>query len=183
MTRFRWATWFLLLCFSVPLAAGAQVSIYGEFSSSEFHNLVSRNFLSGATTGVLFEGFQFARRLQLSGDIQGRFVAGSGERFDGITVGPRIGVEIHRFGGLAPYGEFLVGFARFHGNAATAFYNGANNNQTTDGTWQANAGVTKRLSPRWDLVADYSYSQYYAYGGQYNPKTFSLGGVWHFVKR
>jgi hypothetical protein len=183
MTSARWAVLLTLLCFCVPWAAKAQVSVYGEFSTSDFHNLANTNYLSGVTTGILFEAFQFAHRLQLSGDVQGQFVAGSGEHFDGITVGPRVSAQIHRFGGLAPYGEFMLGFARFHGNAATAVYNGANNNQTTDGIWQANAGVAKRLSPRWDLVADYSYSQYYAYGGQYNPKTFSLGAAWHFVKR
>jgi opacity protein-like surface antigen len=44
-------------------------------------------------------------------------------------------------------------------------------------------GVAKQVSSRWDISVDYSYSQYYALGGEYNPKTFSVGAVFHFVKR
>jgi len=54
---------------------------------------------------------------------------------------------------------------------------------TTDSQIQINGGLAKRVSPRWDISVDYSYSQYYALGGQYNPKTFSVGAIYHFVKR
>ena len=67
----------------------------------------------------------------------------------------------------------MVGFAR---------YNDSHGLSTTDNTWQANGGATKWLSPRWDAVLDYSYAQYGVNNGEYNPKTISIGAVYHFVK-
>jgi len=169
--------WLVLLLvggLAAPAVSHAQVSAYGEFSASDLHNLVSQDILYGATTGVLVDGPHVFRALLVSADIQGRFVRKSGESLNGVTIGPRFSLPL-KFGGLAPYAEFMVGFARYnnpnHGGA------------TTDSTIQANAGVTKRVSPRWDIAAEYSYSQYYALGGQYNPKTYSIGAVYHFVRR
>jgi hypothetical protein len=43
--------------------------------------------------------------------------------------------------------------------------------------------VSKQLSPRWDGVFEYSYSEFGYNVGEFNPKTLSLGAVYHFVKR
>lgn len=179
--KFSWAVLLVLVGLAVPRASQAQVSVYGEFSASDFHNLVSRDFLYGATGGLLYDGPTIFHHVVVSADIQGRFVNGAGDTWNGITVGPRFTVPFKHFGRIAPYGEFLVGFARFNGNQASYIENGSG--VTTDSTIQVNAGVSKPISPRFDVVADYSYAQYYAYGGQYNPKTFSLGTIFHFTKR
>ena len=183
MMKFGWAVLLLLAGVAVPCESHAQssASLYAEFSTSRFHNLIADNYLSGGTVGIVFDAYKY-KRLLIGGDVQGRFLAGSGESYNGISVGPRVGLPLHVFR-LTPYGEFLVGFARFNGNAQTAIYNGTGGNQSTDGEIQLNVGVTKQLSSRWDAMVDYSYSQYYAYGGQYNPKTFSAGAVYHFANR
>jgi len=184
MMKFGWAVLLLVVGVAVPCKSHAQSSAaaYVEFSTSKFQNLIADNYLSGATVGIAFDAFKY-KRLELGGDVQGRFVAGSGESYDSLSVGPRFSLPVHFFR-LTPYGEFLVGFARFNGNGQTAVYNGGTaGNQTTDGEIQINAGVTKQVSPHWDAMVDYSYSQFYAYGGQYNPKTFSAGAAYHFVKR
>jgi len=162
----------LLLTLATPRASHAQAAVYGEFSITDLHNAYMTDLLYGATTGVLIDGPTF-HHVVLSGDIQGRFVRKSGESMNGVTVGPRFTVAMKH--GLAPYAEFMVGFARYN--------DPTNQGVTTDSTFQVNAGVGKRISPRFDLVADYSYSQYYALGGQFNPKTFSIGTIYHFNKR
>ncbi|HZL26331.1 MAG TPA: outer membrane beta-barrel protein [Acidobacteriaceae bacterium] len=169
-----WLVLLLVVGLAAPAVSHAQVAAYGEFSVSDLHNLVSQDFLLGATTGVLVDGPHIFRALLVSADIQGRFVRKSGESLNGVTVGPRFSLS-PKFGGLAPYAEFMVGFARYN--------NPNNGGPTTDSTIQVNGGVTKRVSPRWDVAAEYSYSQYYALGGQYNPKTYSIGAVYHFTKR
>jgi opacity protein-like surface antigen len=160
-------------------SAKAQVSVYGEFSVSDLHNLVSTDYLYGGTAGLLYDGPTVFKHLLISADIQGRFVRKSptaslnAELYNGITVGPRFSVPLKH--GISPYGEFLVGFARYD--------SGAVGGSTTDSTIQVNAGVAKKLTSRFDLVADYSYAQYYGLGGQYNPKTYSIGGIFHFTRR
>jgi opacity protein-like surface antigen len=168
--------WWVLVVF-VGLAihgeAKGQAAVYGQFGVSDLTNLVQTDLLYGATAGVLYQGPLIRGHVIISGDIQGRFMRKSGESLNGVTVGPRLSVPLKR--GLAPYGEFMVGFARFnHSSLAIS---------TTDSTFQANAGLIKRLSPHWDASVDYSYAQYDALGGEYNPKTFSAGAIFHFVKR
>lgn len=158
----------------IPTAARAQTSIYGEFSASDLHNLSSTQIYYGGTAGLLLGGFTAFRSLHIDPDLQGRFVDHSGgEMLNGITIGPRFSVDLKH--GLSPYGEFMLGFARYN--------SGQVHGSTTDATIQLNAGLAKRVSPRFDVVADYSYSQYYALGGEYNPKTFSVGGIFHLSKR
>lgn len=158
----------------IPMAARAQASIYGEFSASDLHNLSDTQIYYGGTAGLLVGGFSAFSRLHIQPDIQGRFVNHSGgERLDGLTLGPRFSVDLKH--GLSPYGEFMLGFARYNSGQASG--------STTDATIQLNAGLAKRVSPRFDVVADYSYSQYYALGGEYNPKTFSVGGIFHLTRR
>jgi outer membrane autotransporter protein len=156
----------------VPGAARAQASVYGEFSVSDLTNLAGTGILYGATTGVLYDGFKMHNRIIVAADIQGRFVHKSGENLNGVTIGPRFEVPIAH--GFAPYGEFTVGFAR---------YNDPNNTASTDATLQLNAGLAKQVSSHLDVAGDYSYAQYYGLGGEYNPKTFSVGLIYHFVKR
>lgn len=181
--KFRWAVLLLLLGLGVTGRSQAQGSaaVYGEFNVSRFHNLVSDNYLEGGTAGFTFDAFTL-KHVILSGDLQGRFLAGSGRRYSGVAVGPRISVPVRPFH-LVPYGELLIGFARFSGNTQDAFYNGSLANKTTDAQIQLNTGVTKKLTPHFDALLEYSYSQFYAYGGQFNPKTFSAGAVYHFNKR
>jgi hypothetical protein len=169
-----WIVLLLLVGFGAPAVSYSQVSAYGEFSASRFFGPPQQQeFLYGATTGVLIDGPRLVHKVLVSADIQGRFVGKDGQRSDGITVGPRFSFQMHKWQ-LAPFAEFLVGFAR---------YNNGNGTGSTDGTIQVNGGVAKQVSPRWDAVADYSYSQLYYNGGEFNPKTFSLGAVYHFVKR
>jgi hypothetical protein len=153
-------------------AAHAQAAVYGEFSVDYMHNLTSTDLLYGATTGFLFEA-STSHHVVLSADVQGRFVGKSGDRMDGVTVGPRFSFPLKH--GFAPYAEFMIGLARYN--------NPALGNPATDSTFQVNAGLAKRLTPRFDMVVDYSYAQYDLFGGQFNPKTFSVGTIFHFKKR
>jgi len=160
-------------------SAGAQAALYGEFSVSDLHNLVSTDYLYGGTAGVLYDGPTIFKHVLVSANIQGRFLRKSqsapltAELYNGVAIGPRFSVPLKH--GISPYGEFLVGFARYN--------SGAIGGSTTDSTIEINAGVAKRLTPHFDLVADYSYAQYYGLGGEYNPKTYSVGGIFHFTKR
>lgn len=172
--RLGWVVLLVLAGVIAPQAARAQASVYGEFSISDLHNLVSTDLLYGVTTGVLIDGPTLFHRVVLAGDLQGRFVGKSGESLDGLSIGPRFKFPLKRLA-VTPYGEFMVGFARYN--------NPNNGGATSDSTIQVNMGAMKQLSPRWDAVAEYSYSQYYALGGEYNPKTYSIGGVFHFIKR
>ncbi len=174
----------VLLVLVMALAAShgvaqGQASVYGEFSSSILSDLSDSRVLYGATTGVLYQGPTLFHRIVVDADIQGRFVTGSNESLNGVTVGPRFSIPMRH--GLAPYAEFMVGFARYKST-------GSNPNEqalsgTTDSTIQVNGGLTKRLTAHLDAVMDYSYAQYYALGGLYNPKTASGGLIYHFTKR
>jgi len=170
----------LLLIVGAGSRAYAQAALYGEFSVSDLHNLVATDYLYGGTAGLLYDGPTVFKHILVSADVQGRFLrksaaqsGNSAELYNGISFGPRFSVPLKH--GIATYGEFLLGFARYD--------SGAVHGSTTDSTIQVNGGVTKVLSPHFDAVADYSYAQYYALGGQYNPKTYSVGGIFHFNKR
>ena len=60
--------------------------------------------------------------------------------------------------------------------AVTAF-------STTDNLWGAKGGVAKQLTPRLDVVLEYSFVEYGLNNGEYNPQCYSGGVVYHFVKR
>lgn len=157
-----------------PAALRAQAGVYGEFSVGKFQNLVNDNLLYGVTTGLVVDGPKMGGHFQLAGDLQGRFLHKSNFDFDGLTIGPRAYLSLHH--GWRPYAEFMVGFARI--NSAQDY-----SSASTDSTIQVNGGLSKRLNAHWDGVAEYSYSQFYAFGGEYNPKTFSVGAVYYFTKR
>jgi hypothetical protein len=171
-----WMVLLLLVGVAVPAASHAQVSAYGEVSAAKYFALspATQDYLYGATTGVLIDGPHLGHRVLLTADIQGRFVGGgNGKRSDSVSVGPRFWFPLHH-GRISPFAEFLVGFSRFNNGLGTS---------STDSMIQINGGVAKQLTPRLDAVADYSYAQFYYGGGAYNPKTFSLGVIYHFTKR
>jgi hypothetical protein len=169
-----WMVLLLLVGFAAPVALRAQASVYGEFSATRFFGTNEQSTFFGGTVGVLFDGPTIFHKILVSSDLQGRFVDAHGESLNGGTVGPRFSLPLHRVK-LTPYGEFMVGFARYGGGPAGA--------ASTDYLFEGNAGVWKQLSPRWDGVIEYSYSEFGYNVGEFNPKTFSIGGVFHFVKR
>jgi len=155
-----------------PLASHAQVSAYAEFSVTSMKSAPKGDVFYGATTGVLIDGPKIFHAVVVSADLQGRFVGKDGQRMDGATIGPRFSIPMRAK--LTPFAEFLVGFARF---------NDGSGHSSTDQTFQINGGVSRQLTPRLDAVLDYSYAQFGYNAGQFNPKTFSIGAVYHFVKR
>ena len=44
-------------------------------------------------------------------------------------------------------------------------------------------GAVRRLTARFDVMADYCYSQYGTENGKYSPKNFSGGMIFHFVRK
>jgi hypothetical protein len=174
--KYGWAVLLLLMGLALPHAAQGQASVYAEGTASDLNGGLGNNFLYGGTIGLVYDGPTIFKRVVVSADIQARDVEQNGERLIGVTVGPRFAYQMKKWK-LAPYGEFNVGFGRFRAANGQPSFN------TTDNLWQAEMGVTKQLTPRFDVVADYDYSQYGANNGEYNPKTFSAGVVFHFEKR
>jgi hypothetical protein len=157
---------------AAPRTAHCQISFYGDFSASKLTYLSNTNVLYGPTVGS-FIGVASARHINFSADIRGTFVGAGGVRLDGVVVGPRVATAI-KFQKLKPYAEFMVGFARYdNGQSAVA-------SSSTDSEIQVNTGVDRPVARVIDWrVFEYSYAQYYGLGGQYNPKTFSTGIVFH----
>jgi opacity protein-like surface antigen len=162
----------LAVGFALPAVCHGQASVYGDFSVNRLFSGDEQHYLYGATTGVVVDG-PHIHKLFVSADIQGRFLGKNGERLDGVTVGPRFSITMQR-SKLTPFAEFMVGFER---------YSAVNISSTTDYTFQVNAGVARQLSPHWDAEFIYSYSQFGYNTGEFNPKTFSVGAVYHFNKR
>jgi hypothetical protein len=169
-----WMVLLLLVGFGAPVAVRAQASVYGEFSTTRFFGTNEQSTFFGGTVGVLFDGPTMFHKILVSSDVQGRFVGSNGENLDSGAIGPRFSFPLHKLK-LTPYGEFMVGFARYGGGPAGA--------ASSDYLIEGNGGVSKQLSPRWDGVFEYSYSEFGYNVGEFNPKTLSLGAVYHFVKR
>jgi len=161
----------------LPQAAHSQTAVYASFSDSVMTNLVTTQYVPGATVGLLVDGPLLFHHAQLATSIQGRFVESSTTKLNGGAAGPRFTFPLKH--GFAPYAEFMVGFARLYSSGANTGFSGS----TTDAELEINAGVARRIGPRLDIVADYSYAQYYALGGQYNPKTVSIGAIFHLSRR
>jgi hypothetical protein len=121
-------------------------------------------------------------RLVLGADLQGRFLHGPNVNldYDGLAVGPRLSLPMGKNKGFKPYVEFATGFARLH---AAADPTAANKVPTTDALIQFSGGIQKRLTPHIDVIADYTYTQYYAFMQEYDPQTISVGIVYYFSKR
>jgi hypothetical protein len=158
--------------FAAPRTTLCQVSFYGDFSASKLTYLSNTNVLYGPTIGSFID-FASVKHINFSADIRGTFVGAGGVRLDGVVVGPRVATAI-KFQKLKPYAEFMVGFARYNnGQNAVA-------SSSTDSEIQVNTGVDRPVARLIDWrVFEYSYAQYYGLGGQYNPKTFSTGIVFH----
>jgi hypothetical protein len=169
--------WMVLLLvavgFAMPSVSHGQASVYGEFSATRLFGSNHQSYLYGGTTGILIDGPQVFHKLIVAADVQGRFVGSNGEHLDGVAIGPRFTLPLHR-AKLNPYGEFMVGFAR---------YNDGHGTSSSDYEFQVNTGVARPVSPHLDAVFEYSYSQFGYNGGQFNPKTFSGGMIFHFTKR
>jgi len=162
----------LVIGLVAPKKAHSQVSFYGDFSASKLTYLSNTTILYGPTVGA-FVDFHQLGPVKLSADFRGSFLGASGTRLDGVFVGPRFATSVKLLK-LKPYAEFMVGFARYN--------NGLNQvaSSSTDAEIQVNAGVDRPVTKRFDWrVFEYSYSQYYGLSGEYNPKTFSTGVVFH----
>jgi hypothetical protein len=176
--KYGWVVLLLLVAGLMPGKAKAQAEVYGEFSASYLSEVgitTRTDVLYGETVGLVIDGPTWHHTV-ISADIQGRFVRKSGIAMNGAAAGPRFTIPLKH--GWAPYGEFLFGFSRYN-STFVPNQTGA----TTDAQLQVNGGVAKKVSPHWDVYADYSYSQYYAFGGALNPKSFGAGAIFHFVKR
>jgi len=173
-----WAVLLVLAAVMAPRASRAQASVYGEFSTSKLTNLLGTNYYYGGTGGVLYDGTRIFHRVILAADVQARFVNENGHSLNGVAVGPRFEWPIHH--NYAPYAEFLVGFDRFVNNDP---YCTCNTTGTTDSAIQINGGIAKQVSSHFDVNAEFGYSQFYAFGGQFNPKTVSIGAIYHFKGR
>jgi hypothetical protein len=175
--KYGWVVLLLLVVGMSPRKSEAQVELYGNFGATLLNNLSTKDTLYGGTGGLIVDGPTW-HHMVISADIQGRFMRKSGESLNGAAAGPRFSFPLKRHG-LTPYAEFLVGFARYNNSIYTYQPMGP----TTDGQMQINGGIAKRVSPRWDVDLNYSYSQFYALGGEYNPKEIGAGVIYHFVKR
>jgi hypothetical protein len=174
--KLYWMTLLLFAGLILPSAGRAQISLYAEGGASDLAGGTGAHFLYGGAGGILFNVPVPAKHILLSADIQSRYVQSSGERFIVALVGARLTIPLNKFG-LNPYGEGSLGFGRYRASTAP----GAEN--TSDNVWQVQAGVTRRLAPRLDLVADYDYSQFGADNGRFNPKNFNAGVVIRLNKR
>ncbi len=167
----------LVLGFAVLVGAGtaasAQVAFYGDFSASKLTNLTNTYVLYGPTVGLQDD---LGTKFGLTGgfDIRGGFYGGS-QRLDEISFGPRVSGHVK---GFMPYGEFLVGLARYNDGL------GRKSSGTTDEQFELNVGLDRMITPRFDVrFFEFGYQEYFALGGQFNPKTFSAGVVYHLRKR
>jgi len=166
----------LLMCACLTLKLTAQVSVYAAGAASDLKGGPGGDYLYGGTVGVLLEGVTIRNRLVLSADVQTRYVQANGKRLVGVGIGPRIASPIQRLK-LSPYAEFLVGFARYRAST------NAGSQNTTDNEWQCNIGLSRQLSSRMDASVEYSYSQFGANNGEFNPKTYAAGVIFHLFKR
>jgi hypothetical protein len=182
--------WLVLLLAVGTLVAGkaaqAQVALYGEATADYLNSGPYTDFLDGGTAGLLVDLAQgWHSRITFSANLQGNFAYNNsqsslgvpaftaGEMYDAVTIGPRLSLAPHYFH-LAPYLQANIGFARYHDPVTRSI---------TDNVFGGEAGVTRRLTPRFDAVVDYSYSYYGYSSGFYHPQTFSVGAMYHFTKR
>ncbi|SNS37215.1 hypothetical protein SAMN05421770_101700 [Granulicella rosea] len=160
----------------------SQVSVYVDFSASKLTGNSAAYPAAGQLTNVLYgptvgvtKSLVGGHHLFLAADIRGTFTGGSGQRMDGVVVGPRVAIPVKKF---APYIEGMVGFARYNDGRNTSV------SSTTDAQIQINSGIDYQVSKQFDWRAfEYGYEQFYGIGGNFNPKTFSTGIVYHIGGR
>ena len=181
--KFSWLVVLVVVVgFAVPRTSQAQVSVFGEVTASDLNDGKGADWLYGGTIGVVADGPTLFKRMILSADIQTGYVemSSNGERLASALVGPRFTFPLKKMK-LNPYGEFLVGFGRYR-NVSTSTAT-VTSLSTTDDLFGIGAGVAKQLNSRLDAVVEYDYTQYGANDGEFNPKSFSGGVVFHFIKR
>jgi hypothetical protein len=170
-------SWLFLLLVVGLAATGvsrAQVSVYAEATATDLQDSPLHDWQKGATVGILVDGPKAFHRVQLSGDVRGRFVyQGDGESLNGVTLGPRLALAPKLFK-LAPFVSFDVGFAR---------YNDGRNGKTTDVILGGSGGISRRITQHFDFVADYNYEYYGFQFGYYSPQSISTGVIYHLGKR
>jgi hypothetical protein len=162
-------------------SASAQISVYAEGSADQMTNLITSHTAFGTTFGVQGEVYRH-KAIRIGGDVRGFFYDGSGVEFPstrlqlgGAGIGPKVSLAIKR---VEPYAEFLVGFARYNSGL------GQPTSSTTDSQVDGVFGLDLRLTQRFDYrVFEFDYKRYSALGGEFNPKVFSTGVVFHFGKR
>ncbi len=163
----------LALSLAAACPAQSQVSAYGEFTAAKLTNLVGTNVLYGPTIGLTATLVPLSH-IQIGVDLRGSFLGGS-QRLDGLALGPKF---TFAFKGMHPYAEILVGYARYNDGKGTA------SSATTDGQLAAVGGIDRHITQHIDWrIVEFEYQQYYALGGQYNPKNFSTGLVYHFAAK
>jgi len=184
------ASWLVLLLLVALLgqgtAARAQVAVYGEATADYLNSGPYTDFAEGGTAGILVDLRKgWHDHITVSADLQGNFAYNNsksslgvsaftaGERYDVVTIGPRLSLAPHFFK-LSPYVQVNVGFARYHDPVTRS---------TSDNLIGGQAGVTRQLSSHFDAVADYSYSNFGYNAGFYHPQSFSVGAMYHFAKR
>jgi hypothetical protein len=171
-------TWIFALALGAALAspASAQVSLYADFSVSKLTgglDTQTTKVLVGPTIGLTAQITQKGP-VKLYADLRGSFLGGS-NRLDSIAFGPKIGILVRKFE-LST--EFLVGFARYNDGL------GNPGSSSTDSHIQVNTALDRRVSAHFDWrIVEFGYEQYYGLSGEYNPKTFSTGVVFHFNNR
>ncbi len=157
-------------------AAHAQASVYLDYGATMMttDNQTISRILYGPIGGLMFN-VRSGHNIDLGGDIRGSYLQQSGANaasLTGLVLGPRLATHIKR---AKPYGEFLMGFARFNNNVPSA------PNNTTDSEVELNAGVDFPVRKHIDWrVFEYSWGKYLADSGEFNPRTYSTGIVFHF---
>jgi hypothetical protein len=158
--------------------AFAQVSAYVDFSAAKFSSDFGpqepgTHFLYGPRVG-LSAAVAKLHGITLAGDVHGDFLGGSGLRYDGVAVGPKLSFRVKKF---EPYADIAVGFARFNDGKNTK------SSSTTDAELQFSGGIDHAIAKRFDWrIFEFGYTQYYANGGIYNPKSFNTGIVFHITQ-
>jgi len=164
---------FAVMC-AVP--ARAQVGVYVNYTATQISDrtINTTRTLYGPTAGLTYDAFDMGP-ISFAADFRGSYGIQSGANgasLATIQFGPRLGFKVKR---LRPYGEFLIGFARYNDG-----YN-KTNSKTTDAQYTLGAGVdwglTKHVSWR---VIDYDWSKNMANSGELNPRAYSTGIVFRF---
>ena len=171
--------WLLVLVLGVaaPLAAHAQsTSVYLAFDATRINTDGQTNSrtLFGPVGGLVFN-LHSGHKYDLGVDMRGFFTQEIGDGsaiFGGVLAGPKVTTHIKR---TKPYGEFLIGFGRYKNGSSTFPIN------TTDMDVALNAGLDFELKKHFDWrVVEYSWQKYLGLSGEFNPRGYSTGIVFHY---
>lgn len=179
MKKGRGFVWLLVLAMgaAMPVAAQAQqMSVYVNFSATRLTDTSSATHtLYGPTAGLTYTVGAVPKIVSLGVDLRGGYATGTGTNggsFTNLLFGPKVATHVKR---VKPYGEFLIGFARYNDGLNTP------TSKTTDSQIMLNAGVDFAVAKHLDWrVVEYSWSKYLALNGEINPTAYSTGVVLHF---